>query len=43
VDDLLDFFEHTEVNDYSQNEEIKTLLVNLKEKIEKMKEEENWK
>lgn len=43
VDELLDFFENNEIEDFSQNEEIKHLLVNLKDKIEKMKADENWK
>ena len=43
VDELLDFFEHNQVSDFSQDDEIKNLLVNLKEKIENMRQEENWK
>ena len=43
VEDLLDFFEQNQVASFSQDEEIKVLLSSLKGKIEKMKEEDNWK
>lgn len=40
---MLDFFEYNQVSDFSQDDEIKKLLVNLKDKIENMKQEYNWK
>lgn len=43
VDQLLDFFENNQVSDFSQEPEIKLLLGNLKEKIEKMKQQDDWK
>lgn len=43
MDELLDFFENNNVNDFSADEEVKDLLANLKQKIEKMKEGDNWK
>ena len=43
VDELLDFFENNNVNDFSADDEVKDLLANLKQKIEKMKEGDNWK
>lgn len=39
VDELLDFFQTNNVNDFSQDEEVKDLLSNLKQKIEQMKQE----
>ena len=43
VDELLDFFQQNDVSDFSQDDEIKKLLVHLKDKVEKLKESENWK
>jgi hypothetical protein len=43
VDELLDFFESNNVNDFSEDQEVKNLLANLKLKIEKMKETDDWK
>lgn len=39
----MDFFENNNVNDFSADDEVKDLLANLKNKIEKMKEGDNWK
>lgn len=33
VDELLDFFETNNVNDFSEDQEVKQLLANLKQKI----------
>jgi hypothetical protein len=46
VDELIDFFnteEKTELKDYVSDDEVKRLLVDLKSKIEKLKEQEDWK
>lgn len=43
MDELLGFFEQNNVSDFSQDQEIKQLLAHLKDKIEVMKKEENWK
>ena len=43
MDELLDFFETNNVNDFSEDEEVKDLLSSLKQKIEKMKEADDWK
>lgn len=43
MDELLGFFEQNDVSDFSQDQEIKKLLIHLKDKIEGMKQEENWK
>lgn len=43
MNELLDFFQQTDMNDFSQDAEIKKLLANLQEKIQNMKKEENWK
>lgn len=40
---MLDFFETNNVNDYSEDQEVKNLLSSLKHKIEKMKEADDWK
>jgi len=40
---LLNFFEQNQVSDFSQDAEIKTLLAQLKDKIENMKKDEDWK
>ena len=43
MDDLLGFFEQNNMSDFSQDQEIKHLLSNLKGKIEEMRQQENWK
>lgn len=42
MDELLDFFETNNVNDFSEDQEVKNLLSSLKQKIEKMKEADDW-
>lgn len=42
MDELLDFFESNNVNDFSEDQEVKELLSSLKQKIEKMKESDDW-
>jgi hypothetical protein len=46
VDELLDFFgsgEVGELKDYISDNEVKKILVELRDKVEKIKQEENWK
>ncbi len=46
MDELIDFFnteEKTDIKDYVSDDEVKNLLVELKSKIEKLKEQEGWK
>ena len=43
MDELLDFFENTPMNEYSEDEQIKDILKNLKQKIEHLKETDDWK
>lgn len=46
MDELIDFFnseEKDELKDYVSDEEVKKLLLDLKGKIEKLKEQEDWK
>lgn len=43
VDDLLDFFENNNLKDYSEDDQVKNLLSSLKDKIDKMKQADDWK
>lgn len=46
MDELIDFFnadEKTELKDYVSDDEVKRLMLELKSKIEKLKEQEDWK
>ena len=40
---MLDFFENNEINKYSEDDQVKEILKNLKDKIEGLKKEDDWK
>ena len=45
VDELLDFFnqeQKTDLKDFISDEEVKKILIDLKSKVEKLKEQEDW-
>lgn len=43
VDDLLDFFDNTDVEKFSEDEQVKSILINLKDKINQIKATQDWK
>lgn len=42
MDDLLDFFDNTEITQFSEDEQVKSILLSLKTKIEEIKQKEDW-